>query len=329
MVEEKTYNQMRKEFSELFSHEISKQIKYFEHDRKARLRQDKLSITILICFTVLWVCLFPFLIMLKNAFFSTNIIYTAYIVYVGVICILCYKWIYFNHDRNKVKKELENKIKSKIMKTFSKCFGYLKWENGGYKGREKVFIESSLFTRFNSSEYDDIFYGTYKGVNYEIIEVQLYSSLTPSTQERDRIFKGVIVNLDMNKSFHGNTCIFQNCGYLEPYNNKLRKTTMEDIEFEQKFEVYTDDEVEARYLITPSFMEHLKNMKTLFYARGLRCSFYNNRLLFALKTSRDIFSLGKLDVAINDPSQFYRMFDEILSVIKLIDYFKLDQRIGM
>ena len=48
-------------------------------------------------------------------------------------------------------------------------------------------------------------------------------------------------------------------------NNNLQisdnKRKLEDIYFNKQFNVYSDDEVETRYLLTTAFMERLSNLK--------------------------------------------------------------------
>ena len=109
----------------------------------------------------------------------------------------------------------------------------------------------------------------------------------------------------------------------------LHKTTLEDVEFNKKFDVYTDDEVEARYLLTTALMERLNTMQTVFKADKTACSFYDEKLYVALYTKKDLFAIGSLVKEVCDREQFFTMFDEILSIIKLIDHFKLNQKIGM
>lgn len=138
-----------------------------------------------------------------------------------------------------------------------------------------------------------------------------------------------MIKLDMNKSFTGNTVIRPDTlKHASPAAN-LKHTTLEDVVFEKKFDVFTDDEVEARYLITPSFMERLNNMKTAFSADRVSCAFYDKYLLVGLHTSKDLFSICSLKEPVNDGKQFFTMFEEILSIIKLIDHFKLNQKIGL
>ena len=49
--------------------------------------------------------------------------------------------------------------------------------------------------------------------------------------------------------------------YIEK--EKLQDVKLEDISFDKRFNVYTKDQVEARYLTTPTFMERLKNLLRL------------------------------------------------------------------
>ena len=58
-------------------------------------------------------------------------------------------------------------------------------------------------------------------------------------------------------------------------------------------------------------------------------AFYDKYLLVGLHTSKDLFSICSLKEPVNDGKQFFTMFEEILSIIKLIDHFKLNQKIGL
>ena len=47
------------------------------------------------------------------------------------------------------------------------------------------------------------------------------------------------------------------------------------------------------------------------------------------KSIISFLSICSLFKKIDDPKQFFTMFEEILSIIKLIDHFKLNQKIGL
>ena len=209
------------------------------------------------------------------------------------------------------------------------CFEKLKWSEGSYD-KEDLFKKSNLICEeYSYSSYDDIFKGEYKSITYEIIEAEFIKEEGRRRKTKKCIYSGVIIKLDMNKRFKGNTVIKPDTFmHISPISS-LRHTTLEDVNFEKKFDVFTNDEVEARYLITPTFMERLKNMKVSFLASKVECAFYDNYLLIGLHTNKDLFSVGSLINRVNDSKQFFKMFEEILSIVKLIDYFKLDQKIGL
>ena len=315
MTEEKTYSQMRNEFTERFYKQIVPKIQKYENERKTILVKT-------ICFSILLI-LASILIMVLNISlrykgyveeFDENLGKIACALFVGAFLIFPF-----------FKKKFENKIKEKIMPIVCMCFTDLKWSPNLY-GSSSMFKNSFLINDYDNSDYDDIFRGQFKDVNFDIIESEFTKG---SGKDKTTIFDGVIIKLDMNKNFTGHTVIKPDTLMHTTPSKTLRHTELEDIQFEKKFDVFTDDEVEARYLITPSFMERLNAMKVAFKADKISCAFYEKYLLVGLSTKKDLFSICSLFKRVDDPKQFFTMFEEILSIIKLIDHFKLNQKIGL
>lgn len=298
---------MRKEFQEVFFKKISPGLSKYESERLRQFgytRAVKIAALIIILVLV----------------FLTKQIDIGLIVFICCIAgAVCFG----------LKKKFENEIKQKIMPYVCKCLGDLKWKYAQCSF-EQLLCKSGIIDRYNRVSYDDSFTGIYKDINYEICETSFYYTTGTGKNSSTRtVFKGVMIKLDMNKSFTGNTVIRPDTlKHASPAAN-LKHTTLEDVVFEKKFDVFTDDEVEARYLITPSFMERLNNMKTAFSADRVSCAFYDKYLLVGLHTSKDLFSICSLKEPVNDGKQFFTMFEEILSIIKLIDHFKLNQKIGL
>ena len=317
MAEEvKSYSQMRREFYDKFQNKIVPLVLMHENSRQLRLIIAVILSSILAAAaTVLIVIAFNHGGLTKS---NEGIVKLAGILY-GLSYFVWYS----------IKKNFENSIKKKIMPTICKCFGDMQWSNGYYCNAD-IFTESCIIPAYNNSEYDDIFKGSYKDVSIEIVEAEYIQG---SGKHRHTVFNGVIVKLDMNKNFVSHTLVkSSSIVRILPKNifgNNLRFTELEDPEFNKKFDVFTTDEVDARYLLTPSFMERLKKMKTAFRASKVECAFYKNDLLIALHTREDLFSLCSLVKRIDDNRQFFRMYEQIVSIIKLIDHFKLDQRIGL
>lgn len=115
------------------------------------------------------------------------------------------------------------------------------------------------------------------------------------------------------------------------YKNKiaLKNTQLEDIDFEKIYNVKTTDEIEARYLLTPSFMERLKNIQTAFRTNNIKCAFSNDSIILAIATNKNIFEIGNLLTPLDDAKTLDIFFNELISLLILIDYFKLNEHTGL
>ncbi len=84
---------------------------------------------------------------------------------------------------------------------------------------------------------------------------------TTRTEEHWRdIFKGLFFSADFNKQFNGCTLVRAGkAGILSGLFGNLVK--LEDPRFSQQFKVYSSDQIEARYLLTPRMMERLLDLK--------------------------------------------------------------------
>lgn len=104
---------------------------------------------------------------------------------------------------------------------------------------------------------------------------------------------------------------------------------LEDINFSKNFDVYSEDEVEARYLLTPTFIEKLLKLKKVMKADTVKCSFYNNSIMIAVRSEKDFFELGSLFKNVSDLSTIENFYRDISIIFELIEYFKLDVKIGL
>lgn len=116
--------------------------------------------------------------------------------------------------------------------------------------------------------------------------------------------------------------------HKEPF-EKLNKIVLEDPVFNRKYTAYSSDEVEGRYLLTTGFMERFNKVHTAFGVNNIKCSFYDNDFMIAIKTRKDLFELGSLFTSLKNPKYIRKFMDEYISIISLIDYFKLDEKTGL
>ena len=315
---ENLYSEFRKKFQNTLLKRVLPRVSCYEEERKKRLVFSKLIFIV----PLILIALYTFT---EDCFYriqSDSNFCEVYFKTVSLVFLVISFWMY------KIQKYYEYKLKSYIMPLICQCFEKLEWISGKkYTNPDSnEYTDSNLIKGYTSYSYDDVFKGAHNGVNYTIEEICFRRNQGKSTVV---VFGGAVIKFDMNKRFKGNTVIKPDSHLHIPPSPNLRHTTLEDVVFEKKFDVYTDDEVEARYLITTAFMERLLNVKTAFQANGISCAFYKDKMYLALSTPKDLFTLFSLNKPVNNIEQFNIMYEEILSIIKLVDHFKLEQKIGL
>ena len=110
---------------------------------------------------------------------------------------------------------------------------------------------------------------------------------------------------------------------------KMQNVKLEDLTFDKKFNVYTQDQIEARYLLTPAFMERLKSLETSFGTKNIKCSFFEDNIMFAISTNKDLFELGSLYKSLKSKISIEEFYNEIHSIQEMINHLKLDEKLGL
>jgi len=101
-----------------------------------------------------------------------------------------------------------------------------------------------------------------------------------------------------------------------------------DLNFESLFEVYSDDQVEARDLITPDFKERLVAFNDAFLGRGVQIAFLGGRVHIALEID-DRFDFSRDVMAYDFKDGSGAILHEIGSIFTLLeDVQTLQSRIG-
>lgn len=112
--------------------------------------------------------------------------------------------------------------------------------------------------------------------------------------------------------------------------NQMMRMKLEDTDFNKKYIVTTEDQVEGRYLITTGFMDRFKNLQTAFGTKNVKCAFFDNKIMFALHTNKDFFELsGGLFHSLKHPKRVKSFYEETTAIYDIIDYFKLDEKTGL
>jgi hypothetical protein len=181
-----------------------------------------------------------------------------------------------------------------------------------------------LPSSFDQSYYTDFWEGDFDGVNVNLHEAHLLE-YRQSGKNRTlvTVFRGVIVGYPFMRNFQGTTLVQRDKGLFnglvgfgkKVWGQRFEPVRMVDPDFERQFEVYSTDQVEARYLVHPAFCERLKDVQSAFHASNVQLMFQNGRVIIVLATD-DQFESGGID-ANGDEARISETVSQIGSLISL------------
>lgn len=194
---------------------------------------------------------------------------------------------------------------------------------------ESVFRSCNLFTSPDRYHTEDLIQGRVDKTEFRCAEVHAEEKKTQvdskgrTSQYWVDIFKGFLFIADFHKDFQGHTTVQRNSLFKWSFRNSRVK--LENPDFEKTFDVYSTDQIEARYLLTPSMMERLLALEAQFNT-GIMVSFQNSNILVAIPDSKNHFE-ANIWKPINDPSQIQDDFRTIHALISIIEELNLNTRI--
>jgi len=95
-------------------------------------------------------------------------------------------------------------------------------------------------------------------------DINLYKIKVQRYGRGNEDFAGLIMIMDFHRNFLGNTVILRNEETAFQFGkHDLKPVKLVDSVFEKTFDVFGDDQVEARYLLDPVFMEKLLDLEVL------------------------------------------------------------------
>jgi len=183
-----------------------------------------------------------------------------------------------------------------------------------------------LLPGWDRAAFEDRLAGTYKDIPFEFFEAHLEDRRTqtsPRGTPKTRwvtVFNGQCLRFRFNKRFQGRTVVLRDAGMLNRFggNRNLQKAGLESTEFEKAFEVYTSDQVEARYLLTPDIISKLNELERTFRGSKLRCAFDDGEIIIALEHG-NLFEPGSLMNRLDDPDRVRDLLDDFASIFRFID----------
>ena len=269
---------------------------------------------------------------------------TTLLHYLSVAAIVCSIFVAYRLLEFVLNLILKKKMLNSILKPFKTFKANKIFDIPSSQLRESKIVEQHVF-KINPERIE----GEYKGVEIKFNTAMLFDierrySGGKSRVKISNVFSGYIVEMDMNKQFSGHT-ILESCLYhtdesffdfLKDDYYEMNEVELEDPEFKKHFtQIKSTDQVEARYLLTPTVMEKLKELDMtlgrLLMLSDLRLSFLDKKILLVMKV-RNVNNLLRLCV-LNKPlykqdKEICMFKDTLLEILEIVDELELDEKVG-
>lgn len=142
-----------------------------------------------------------------------------------------------------------------------------------------AFRDSGLVEAFESASMQHVLTGDAQSVPFGIAEIALHDA------KNYAVFSGVLASFRLARPRTGLTIVARDHGLLGNLLTRagsgIERLPLEDPDFEGIFEVYGDDQVGGRVILTTTMLERLKALDELGHARGFACAFRGEHLLIA------------------------------------------------
>ena len=158
---------------------------------------------------------------------------------------------------------------------------------------EKLYEQAGYNDNYNESDSRKQFSMKYKGRNIKAMDICLQHETTDSDGDTHTttVFNGLFLEVDLGYNIGTNMSIAKN------YDTGIGKSKLEmdSKEFEDCFNVYTDDKVKSMQLLTADVMERLKELFA-FDPKGFDIAFSKGKLYLRFDDADYLFSYGTEEV---------------------------------
>ena len=194
-----------------------------------------------------------------------------------------------------------------------------------------AFSQVGLLPSYNRDTCSDHVSGQVEDVPFELIEANLvHRSRNRKNETTDTtVFYGLLTRFDFPKPFKARTLVLADRGAIFSVLGGLfgsdARVRLEDPRFEDAFEVYSPDQVEARYLLTPVFMERLLSLKARVDC-PLCAAFDQGQLWLAIDGRREYFPTFSIWRDLRGTDQLQKLLHDIDLISDTVRLLRLDTK---
>ena len=156
-------------------------------------------------------------------------------------------------------------------------------------------------------------------------------------EDYTHIFGGIFYSVDFNKNFAGKTFVLVDVAQADfgligqelqsVLGGNKELVRLENEEFEEQFVVYSDDQIEARNILSPTLMEKIVKFQNTCFGR-IQMSFVKNKLHIAIRYSYDMVLFEpKLYTSILKSNDIQEYYENLTWIGDLVEELNLNRRI--
>jgi len=299
-----------KGFSAFYDAEILPRLAGDEARRVAAQTKMYRALAIICSVTVLGVAF----IILKDTFLSVNPLAPITLIVMGGIASM-------GLASYSLFKDIQSATKQNVLGGICKFLGWTFQEKIEQPPLFETFLNLGLLpTRFDKSHFEDRISGVAHGTRFEFFESHLENSQRSGKKNNAvTVFRGQLLALEFDQKFAGRTIVLRDKGWLQGKKKQdMKRVGLVDPVFEKIFEAYGTDQVEARYLLTPTFMQRLVDLESSVDGKKIRFGFVGGYLLIAVETGNR-YESGSMFKPLIETGRTQKVLDEIGAIYDVID----------
>lgn len=214
----------------------------------------------------------------------------------------------------------QEKVKEEVIPIVLKFF-----KNFEYKQNDKANLEKFQKSKIIPEKCDrffsyDLIKGSFEGINFEFCEIFI-------SIEKKYHFSGISLLIKLNKNFNSRTIILggsEENSVRKKIIKELKEIKLEDPKFNNIFNVYGSNQIEARYFLTTSLMERILELTQSFSGKPINLSLFDDNLLIMIPTLQNLFEAKDIGKSVNFVDDCKIWLAEMESIFDVIRVLKLN-----
>lgn len=224
---------------------------------------------------------------------------------------------------------MSDEIKLYVMGNICGFIGWVYSEKDFVPPHLKAWQDNRLLPKaIDRSSFEDQMTGKAHGADFKFCEAHLERRSTDKDgrSQWNTVFRGILLQIDFHREFLGRTVVLRDSGFFNAKKKSgMKRVGLVDPVFEKIFEAYGTDQVEARYLLTPDFMQKLVDLEKTVSGKKIRFGFFHDKLHIAVEAPNQ-FEVGSLMKTLMGTERTEKLLREINAIFEVIDGVAKPQR---